>query len=875
MDKSIVTKYLKDYQQPTYWVDKIALEFNILQDKILVCSRTNYSKNSQQIIKQLTIYGSGKLISVAVDDQIYSDYILENDELILFNLPEEFCLTIKTEIDAFENKSCMGLYGSAGNLFTQCEPEGFRKITYYPDRPDVMAIFTTTIIADSNAYPILLSNGNKISDELISENRRKVVWHDPFKKPSYLFALVAGKFSKLSDTFVTKSGQTVLIEIYSEENSISQCQHCLDSAKKAMAWDEQRFNLEYDLDRYMIVASGDFNMGAMENKGLNVFNTKYVLADRKTATDSDFINVEAVVGHEYFHNWTGNRVTCRDWFQLSLKEGLTVFRDQEFTSDLHSRAVKRIQDVKMLRQAQFSEDASPLAHPIRPESYIEMNNFYTMTVYEKGAEVVRMYQTILGKDGFRRGIDLYFARHDGYAVTCEDFCNAMADANQIDLSQFMLWYSQAGTPILNISDSYDVQTQCYTLTIEQIIPDTPGQSNKQAMLIPLEIGLIDSINGNEIECNLADGQQAIQKTGKGVILLLSSSNQTFIFNCNSKPTPSLLRGFSAPVKINYPYTAEQLVALAALDSDVFNRWEALQTLYQIIINANYVDNLDLANSLTEQLIKALAKTLSELNIDPSMLSLLVSLPSFAELSSNLTSIKVDKLLSSIKQLEYSLANQLENHWTRIYKTMTTDKYTFENAGKRALKNSALAYLMLSDNYSLYLNLANQQFENADNMTDKIGSLQATNNLANSLRDQLFTKFESEYSDYPLVMDKWFTLQSQSQLEDTLVKVKLLCNHPHFDNTNPNKLYSLIRTFANNPLHFNTQDGYQFIYDEILRIDKFNPSVAGRIAQSFGVVANLDLRNQQLAKPILDRLIQVKGLSNDVYEIISKTLAQLN
>ena len=863
-------KNLTDYQQPDFLINTVNLEFNIRQQDVLVISTTDYFRPAYSQSNKLVIHGSSKLLQVKLDGNIYDDYQLLDEELTINNVPEKFTLTIISEVDAFNNKSCMGLYASNGNLFTQCEPEGFRKITYYPDRPDVMAVFTTTIIADQEQYPVILSNGNKITEEILANGQVKVVWQDPFKKPSYLFALVAGKFSQINDTFITQSGKTVSVEVYSEPESISQCQHCLESAKRAMKWDEQRFNLEYDLDRYMIVASGDFNMGAMENKGLNIFNTKYVMADSKTATDNDFMNVEAVVGHEYFHNWTGNRVTCRDWFQLSLKEGLTVFRDQEFSSDLHSRPVERINNVKVLRQAQFAEDASPLAHPVRPASYLEINNFYTVTVYEKGSEVVRMYQTILGLEGFRQGMELYFARHDGSAVTCDEFCNAMAEANQVNLSQFMRWYSQAGTPRLIISDEFSPENEEYRLTIKQTTNPTPGQEQKLPLLIPFKFGLL-SAEGNELPIEALTGQ-IFRKDDSGAILLLSKDEETFTFKTTTKPTPSLLRDFSAPVIVEYDYSVEHLINLAANDGNSFNRWEALQTLYKMVISDFY--NQRTNQQLATQLVAALANAIESLPDDPEMLSLLLTLPSFAELSTSFKPTEVKLLVAAINQLQALIANQLLPKWEHLFATMVSGSYNFNDAGKRALKNTALSYLIASDNQQNYLNAAKNQYLLADNLTDKIAVLATLNNRDLPLREELLQVFAKEFATYPLVMDKWFMLQSQSQLPLTTITVGKLIEHPQFDKSNPNKLYSLIRAFTANPLHFNSAAGYRLIADEILRIDQFNPSVAGRIAHGFSAVTCLAEPYQQQALPVLQQIVQTQGLSNDVYELISKTIAQI-
>ena len=862
-------KYLKDYTIANFSVANLALEFDIQEHSVLVKSTAKYIKNPHAASNTLELSGSATLVELLLNNQPITAYRLENDLLIIANLPNEFTLTVHTNVDAFNNKSCMGLYASNGNLFTQNEPEGFRKITYYLDRSDVLTKFTTTIIGDKTKYPIMLSNGNKVFEEILDNNRHRIIWEDPFNKPSYLFALVAGDFAVLQDEFKTKSGRDILLEVYSEADSIEQCGHAMESLKRSMKWDEDRFNLEYDLDRYMIVASGDFNMGAMENKGLNIFNTKYVLADSKTATDTDFINVEAVVGHEYFHNWTGNRVTCRDWFQLSLKEGLTVFRDHEFTADMHSREVKRIQDVRVLRQSQFAEDSSALAHPVRPESFIEINNFYTVTIYEKGAEVVRMYQTILGKDGFNKGIELYISRHDSQAATCDDFCNAMAAANNFNLDQFMLWYSQAGTPLLKTQDSYDEVTQIYTLQIIQQLPETPDKVIKQPMLIPVAFGLLDD-NGNELEFNSLEGD--VIKPDDNSIMLVNKQTNIFKFNVSVKPTPSLLRKFSAPVNLDYSYSNEQIFNLAAHDSDSFNRWEALQVIYKQQIMAIYHDA---SNTVSIDLIGALKKTLTDKSIDKSMLSMLVSLPSFAEISAQYKPINAHQLVNALISFKHQLANNLEATWLQIYQDNQIEFYDFNDAGSRALKNTALSYLLYSTNAAVYQDICEMQFVQADNMTDKIGALAAINDTdLNELRSQLFDLFIQEYSDYPLVTDKWFMLQAQSLRNDAYDNVIKLVNHTAFDKQNPNKLYSLIRAFATNMKSFNTLVGYQFIADEILRIDKFNTGVAGRIASCFSVLTSLTKDYQQIAKPVLALILAEKKLSKDVYEVISKINAQL-
>lgn len=869
MQNKPTLKYLKDYQTPNYQAASINLEFEINQKDVSVTSRANYYKESHAKTNELILNGSSQLIEMILDGKTINNYQITDEEIRLTNLPDQFSLTVKTRVDAFNNISCMGLYASHDNLFTQCEPEGFRKITYYQDRPDVMAKFTTTIIADPAKYPVLLSNGNKISEESLPDGKTKVVWEDPFKKPSYLFALVAGKFSKIEDYYQTKSGRKVLLEVYSDENSINQCQHCMESLKRAMAWDEKRFGLEYDLDRYMIVASGDFNMGAMENKGLNIFNTKFVLADSKTATDTDFINVEAVVGHEYFHNWTGNRVTCRDWFQLSLKEGLTVFRDHEFTSDLHSRPVTRIKNINVLRQLQFPEDAGALSHPVRPLSYLEMNNFYTVTVYEKGAEVVRMYQTILGKNGFNHGLKLYIERNDGKAATCEDFCQAMADANGIDLDQFMLWYSQSGTPILKITDFYNHEEEEYNIHISQELPGANDQGSKKPMLIPLEFGFI-SKDGAVLEFETLSG--SIIYPDRNPVMLIKKNEERFKFKIKKEPIPSLLRNFSAPVIISYPYSEEQLITLASYDSDPFVKFESLQTLYKKSISSLYLNGSN-NSTIPEPIFNALSNILTDKAADPSMQSLYAILPSFSELSLSLKPVEVLALDNAINSCKKDIANRLQDLWLKLYQINQTGKYDFTESGKRSLKNTALHYLLLSDNAPQYFQLIKKQYEAADNMTDKIAILSAINDSEDSIRNEIFVKFNEEFKAYPLVMDKWFTLQSQTRRKDCLAVVKKLTSHPDFDVENPNKLYALVRGFTANMIHFNTLEGYQFIASEITRINKFNSGVASKIAQGFGIITSLNNKYQLIAHKVLANLLSTPNLSKDVYEVISKIADQ--
>ena len=876
------TKYLKDYAPTNYLVDTIDLTFTINDKSVSVTNISKYHKRSDAA-NSLILNGSAQLDQIKLNDKKLSntDYELKNDQLILSNAPDEFVLTITTTLDPWQNKSCMGLYASHDSLMTQCEPQGFRKITYYQDRPDLMAIFTTTIIADKDKYPVLLSNGNKIKDE-INSTIRSVTWYDPFKKPCYLFALVAGKFFILSDCYTTKSGRPIKLEIYTDDSDLQRSAHAMESLKRAMHWDETRFNLEYDLDCYMIVATNDFNMGAMENKGLNVFNTKYVLADKNTATDTDFIYIEAVIGHEYFHNWTGNRVTCRDWFQLSLKEGLTVFRDHEFTADMHSRGVKRISEVKRLRQFQFPEDSGGLAHSVRPESYIEINNFYTVTIYEKGQEVVRMYQSILGKAGFAKGLALYLHDNDGRAATCEDFCNAMARANNFDLSQFMLWYSQAGTPQLSAKGIYNSQTKQYTIEFTQTIPDTPGQTNKQPMLIPVKFGLLDR-NCNELsDLKPSSGKYVIHE--EGLVLLITDKVNKFIFdNIASQPIPSILRDFSAPVKLEQQYTEQDLLLLAQCDSDEFNRFEAITSIFKLKIKEIYANlvNRHTPPKLNNEFCRALRILLENDNLNPEFRALCFQLPSYGEMLTEIENINPQLLYLAINYLATEIGDALFDSWIEVYNINLTTTYDFNDHNKRSLKNTALAYLLkslackLDNQHSLQLieTLVLGQYYNADNMTDVIGALAAINNIDINVRDEILKDFYTKWAGNELVIDKWFAVQALSNTI-TIDKLNSLMVDPAFIATNPNKIYALLRSFTINGARFHTAAGYEFIADKLVMIDKFNPQVASTLVHGFSDASHLNDECKQLARLTLKNILKQEKLSSDVNELASKILAGL-
>ncbi|OFN80774.1 aminopeptidase N [Neisseria sp. HMSC064E01] len=866
MSKTV--RYLKDYQTPAYRILETDLHFDIAEPQTVVKSRLTVEP--QRVGEPLVLDGSAKLLSVKINGAAV-DYVLEGETLTIAGVPSErFTVEVETEILPAENKSLMGLYASGGNLFTQCEPEGFRKITFYIDRPDVMSKFTTTIVADKKRYPVLLSNGNKIDGGEFSDGRHWVKWEDPFAKPSYLFALVAGDLAVTEDRFTTMSGRNVKIEFYTTEADKPKVGFAVESLKNAMKWDETRFGLEYDLDIFMVVAVGDFNMGAMENKGLNIFNTKFVLADSRTATDTDFEGIESVVGHEYFHNWTGNRVTCRDWFQLSLKEGLTVFRDQEFSGDRASRAVRRIENIRLLRQHQFPEDAGPTAHPVRPASYEEMNNFYTMTVYEKGAEVVRMYHTLLGEEGFQKGMKLYFQRHDGQAVTCDDFRAAMADVNGINLDQFALWYSQAGTPVLEAEGR--LKNNIFELTIKQTVPPTPDMADKQPMMIPVKVGLLNR-NGEAVAFDY-QGKRATE-----AVLLLTEAEQTFpLEGVTEAVVPSLLRGFSAPVHLNYPYSDDDLLLLLAHDSDAFTRWEAAQTLYRRAVAANlaaFSDGVELPKH--EKLLAAVEKVISDGLLDNAFKALLLGVPSEAELWDGAENIDPLRYHRAREALLDTLAVHFLPKWHELNRQAAKQEnqsyeYSPETAGWRTLRNVCRAFVLRADPAHIET-VAEKYGEMAQNMTHEWGILSAVNGNESDTRNRLLAQFADKFSDDALVMDKYFALVGLSRRSDTLQQVQTALQHPKFSLENPNKARSLIGSFSRNVPHFHAEDGsgYRFIADKVIEIDRFNPQVAARLVQAFNLCNKLEPHRKNLVKQELQRIRAQEGLSKDVGEIVGKIL----
>ena len=873
---------LKDYQPPEYVIDKVELYFRLGEEETRVSSTLYCRKNpagSNCETVPLVLDGEAELVSVSLDGRILypGEYSSAEGSLTVYNVPEHFELTVETRLEPDKNTSLEGLYRSSGNFCTQCEAEGFRNITYYLDRPDVMAQFTTTIEADLS-IPVLLSNGNLVKSGTLDNGRHFATWNDPFPKPCYLFALVAGNLVRIEDVHRTLSGRDVDLHIYVQEHNRDRCFHAMESLKKAMKWDEEVFGLEYDLDLYMIVAVDDFNMGAMENKGLNVFNSKYVLAKPETATDTDYARIEAVIAHEYFHNWTGNRVTCRDWFQLSLKEGLTVFRDQKFSADMTSRPVKRIQDVRMLRNAQFPEDNGPMAHSVRPESYIEINNFYTVTVYEKGAEVIRMIHTLLGPAGFRKGMDLYFDRHDGHAVTCEDFVQAMEDANKKDLKQFRLWYSQAGTPRLTVTSSYDDETLSFSLTISQSCPPTADQPVKKPMHIPLALGLLDK-DGQGIPLKLRDGTEKFSQS----VLDITEQEHTFIFEeVSSRPIPSLLRNFSAPVQLDYAYSDEELILLLAHDSDSFNRWEACQRLTtRLLIHLVQKESRGETGEIPEDFILLFKDLLCSADReDASFLALLLSLPSEKYIGEQMDVIDVDGIHRARQHLRTTLVKNLRSEFLTLYnKNIIEEPYRYDPvlAGRRELKNTCLAYLMLLDDEAVK-DLCLGQFKQSDNMTDVQAAFQAIVHKPDSPeRREVIASFYNTWKEDPLVLDSWFALQATAPLPGTLEEVKSLLNHPAFSIANPNRVRSLIGTFCSMNhicFHDKSGDGYRFLADQVLRLDAMNPQIASRMVAPLSRWQRFDANRRKLMTREIERILSRKDLSLDVYEIASKSLIQM-
>lgn len=877
--------YLKDYQPPRYFIDKTELTFKLFEGYTQVFSRLHLRRNPALATPPTTLRldGGDQLVLKSLrlnERELTSDEFESGDSYLEFDAPfDQFVLDIETEIKPQLNTRLEGLYLSNGMFCTQCEAEGFRHISYYLDRPDVMSKFTTRIEADQKTYPLLLSNGNKIASGELTAGRHWVLWEDPFKKPCYLFALVAGNLAVKEDRFTTMSGRSILLQLYVEPADLNKCDYALHALKQSMAWDEKVYGREYDLDSYMIVAVSHFNMGAMENKGLNIFNTSCVLAHPDTTTDAAFQRVEGVVAHEYFHNWSGNRVTCRDWFQLSLKEGFTVFRDEEFSADMGSRTVKRIEDVTFLRTLQFSEDAGPLAHPVRPESYIEMNNFYTTTVYNKGAEVVRMIHTLVGKQGFRKGCDLYFERFDGQAVTTDDFVACMEEANAIDLMQFKRWYTQAGTPRLQVSDAYDQAARTYTLELTQSCPPTPQQSVKEPFYIPFTLALLGE-NGKELPLILEQDAHSNQNENacKEKILIVNQTKHRFVFShIDTRPTPSMLRGFSAPVNLDYPYTKQQLSFLMRHDNDGFNRWEAAQKLAQQCI-FEQVENHQkaLPVELDPVLLQGFKSVLESTELDKAMVAKMLSLPSENYLLEQMVVADVTAVHVVRDQLIAQLAENLKNLFLAVYEqNQTQENYlpTAAQIAQRSLKNACLTYLMAL-NDSTISDTCYLQFEHATNMTDVSAALRALVNVAAPQSSIALAKFLEQWKHEDLVVNQWFAIQAASPQADTLDRIKALMTHPLFEITNPNKVRSLIATFCTaNLINFHREDGegYTFLSETVIKLDTINPQIAARLVNPLSKWRHQDQKRQTLMIAALNKIKAAPVLSNDLFEVVSKSL----
>lgn len=866
MSQAPQAKYRKDYQAPSHTITEIDLTFDLYDNDTIVTALSKVVQKGESTTLELD--GEGLVLrSVKVNGEDWAHHEVKEASLVLSDLPAEFELEIITKIDPEANTALEGLYKSGGAFCTQCEAEGFRRITYYLDRPDVLAKYTTKVIADKATYPYLLSNGNRIAQGEAENGRHWVQWQDPHPKPAYLFALVAGDFDVLRDKYTTMSGRNVDLEIFVDKGNLDRAGHAMTSLINSMKWDEERFGLEYDLDIYMIVAVDFFNMGAMENKGLNIFNSKFVLANDQTATDRDYLGIEAVIGHEYFHNWTGNRVTCRDWFQLSLKEGLTVFRDQEFSSDLGSRAVNRIDNVRIIRGPQFAEDASPMSHPIRPDKVIEMNNFYTLTVYEKGSEVIRMYHTLLGEEGFQKGMKLYFERHDGTAATCEDFVSAMEDATGVDLKQFRLWYSQSGTPTLRVNSEYNAEAKTYALTVEQFTEATQDQAEKQALHIPFDIELYDS-KGQVIPL-IINGESVHN------VLDIKQDKQTFVFeNVADQPVPSLLREFSAPVKLEYDYSDAELIFLMKHATNDFARWDASQMLLAKYIRQN-VTNVQTGSEvqLSEDLIDAFRGVLLDENLEPAFIAQVFSLPSINEITGWYKQIDVDAVDTVLNSITVSLSAALEDELSATYHTLKQAEYTIDHAaiGKRALRNQCLQFLAHTDKGNT---LVKAQYEAANNMTDTIAAMSAANSAQLECREELMADYSDKWKHDGLVMDKWFALQGSNPAEDALEKVKATMNHEAFSLKNPNRTRSLIGSFlAANPVRFHDKSGsgYQFAGEILRQLNDSNPQVASRMIDPLLKFRKYDEARQAMIRAELEKLKAMDNLAKDLFEKVTKAL----
>ncbi len=868
--------YRKDYKAYPWEVNQLDLYFEIGSETTIVRAEMEFLlKEVDSAPQDIVLNGSNlELVSMTLNDRALSasDYLIEDETLTIPDVSQNCVLKTEVRIHPGSNSALEGLYLSGEFLLTQCEAQGFRKITWFPDRPDVMTTYRVTLEADQSAFPVLLSNGNQVGSGESADGRHWVCWEDPFPKPSYLFALVAGQLALVEDHFITRSGRDVALRIYVEAENIDRCEHAMESLINSMRWDENRFDLEYDLDIYHIVATNDFNMGAMENKSLNIFNSIYVLARPDTATDADYQGIEGVIGHEYFHNWTGNRVTCQDWFQLTLKEGLTVFRDEEFSADMQSRAVKRIRVVRGLRSRQFPEDDGPMAHPIRPDHYAEINNFYTATVYQKGATIIRMYHTLLGETGFQKGMKLYFERHDGQAVTCDDFLAAMADANNINLDRFGRWYSQSGTPQVHVSDHYDAGAQKYRLTLRQHTPATHDQKDKQPLVLPFALGLLTA-SGDEMPLQLEGEAEAVTGTR---LLVMQEEQEEFIFvGVSEDPVPSLFRDYSAPVKILFDYSPEQLATLIAYDSDAYVRWDAAQ---RMAVNAileqctRHAQGTEMR--LDASLLKAFRGILSDHQADPALLAEAMTLPDEAYLADQMDVVDVDGIHTAREFIKKALARELEVFFAERYTGLNDGQSyqkTAEAMARRSLKNICMSYLLETDAGE---SLAVAQLESSDNMTDTLAALQGLILTGSPRAEKALSEFEGKWQSDALVMDKWFVMQAVKPGKDTVNTVRKLMDHPAFSIQNPNKVRALIGVFAMlNPTGFHAADGsgYAFHADRVIELDGLNPQIAARMASAFNRWKRYDEGRKELMKTELQRIASVPDLSGDVSEIVNNAL----
>ncbi|MFT6889118.1 MAG: aminopeptidase N [Halioglobus sp.] len=877
------TIFLEDYQAPAYFISRTKLDFELHEDHTVVVATLHIWRNPESAAAQdLVLHGQElELLSIALDgeDIPEQDYSVGSETLTVSSVPDQFTLRCTTKIKPQENTSLEGLYKSRTMFCTQCEAEGFRKITYYLDRPDVMSVFTVSIDADATRYPVLLSNGNLEESGASASGRHRVSWHDPHPKPAYLFALVAGDLEFIEDSFTTCGKRDVTLRIYVESKDLGKCDHAMASLKRSMLWDEVTYGREYDLDIFNIVAVDDFNMGAMENKSLNIFNSSCVLASPETTTDAGFARVEAIVAHEYFHNWSGNRVTCRDWFQLSLKEGFTVFRDAEFSADMGSRTVKRVEDVSLLRTVQFAEDGGPMAHPVRPNSFIEISNFYTVTIYEKGAEVVRMIHTLLGVEKFRAGSDLYFERHDGQAVTCEDFVLAMEEASGVDLTQFRLWYSQAGTPTIEVSGEYDQEQQTYTLHVKQSCPATPGQSDKEPFLIPLAMGLLGEAGNMPLKMS---GEQPDPETSDNThrILMVDKQEQSFVFEqVAESPVPSLLRSFSAPVRLQSQSTREDLYALMSRDDDGFVRWDSGQQMALSVIDEVQSDMAAGREPTVDPLLThAFQNLLQDESLDAAMVAEMLTLPGenyLAELASQNGGADVESIHTSRNLVKSAIAVACSDSLQARFGALASDEEyapTAPQVAARSLRNVCLEYLVVGDVENILL--AQDQFFAATNMTDRLAALRIICFYGTQSQSELaLDQFYQQWREETLVVNQWFQLQASIPGGDGIARVQSLMSHPDFDLKNPNKIRALVGAFANNnPINFHRKDGqgYRLLTDVVIELNTLNPQIASRLLNPLTKWRNYAGR-EELMKTELERLAALPNLSKDVFEIVTKSL----